>query len=146
MKQWELSGVTVDLTDRARSADALREVEQRLSVLIQRIPAVIWTVDRDLRFTSSLGSALSHLGLKPNEVVGQTLYQFFRTHDPRYRAIAAHLQALQGEADTYELQWGDRTWHSHVEPFPDPDGVPAVIGVALDITERKEAEDRLRET
>jgi PAS domain S-box-containing protein len=146
MKQWELSGVTVDLTDRALSADGLREAEQRLSVLIQRIPAVIWTVDRDLRFTSSLGSALIHLGLKPNEVVGKTLFQFFQTEDPQFRAIAAHLRALGGEADTYELQWAGRTWHSHVEPFPGPDGLPAAIGVALDITDRKEAEDRLRET
>ena len=44
----------------------------------------------------------------------------------------------------YDLEWGGRTFQAHVEPLRDGGGgIAGTIGVALDITERKQAEDRL---
>ena len=50
--------------ERKRSEERARESEARLRVLIEQLPAVLWTVDRDLRFTSVLGAGLARLGLK----------------------------------------------------------------------------------
>ena len=41
--------------------------EARLRVLIEQLPAVLWTVDKNLRFTSAMGAGLARLGLKPNQ-------------------------------------------------------------------------------
>src|SRR5262249_15265646 len=73
------------------------------------------------------------------------LFDYFRTTDPDFLPIAAHRRALAGEAVTYDMDWDGHTWHTHVEPLRGAEGAPAgVIGIALDITGRKRAEEALR--
>ena len=57
--------------ERKRAEEKLRDSEARARVLIEQLPAVLWTVDTDLRFTSMLGAGLTRLGLKPNQLVGR---------------------------------------------------------------------------
>ncbi len=130
--------------ERKWSQDALRESESRLRVLIERMPAILWTTDTELRFTSSSGAALSALSLKPDQAAGLTLYEYFQTNDPEFGPIAAHYKALRGESITYEASWQQRTYQSHVQPLRSHEGViTGTIGVSLDITERKHAEQEL---
>ncbi len=139
--------VATDITGTKRSEDALRESESRLRVLIERMPAVLWTTDKELRFTSSSGAALAALNLKPDQAVGLTLYEYFKTNDPEFGPIAAHRKALRGEPVTYEGTWQQRTYQSHVQPLRSPEGeITGTIGVALDITERKYAEHELEQS
>jgi PAS domain S-box-containing protein len=109
------------------------------------MPGVLWTVDRNLKFTSSVGAALPGLGLKPNQVVGMSLFQYFQTDDPEVVSIAAHARALQGEETSFEFSWENRTFECHVEPFRDPQGeIAGAIGVAFDVTHSKRAEVALK--
>ena len=64
--------------ERKRSEERARESEARLRVLIEQLPAVLWTVDQDLRFTSALGAGLARMGLKPDEIVGVPLHRIFQ--------------------------------------------------------------------
>src|SRR6202030_3656611 len=73
--------------------------------------------------------------------------EYFETHDPQHPSIAAHWRALAGESLTYELHWQKRIFESHVRPLRGPDGeIIGVIGVALDITDRKHLADQLRQS
>jgi PAS domain S-box-containing protein len=142
-----LEGIARDVTERKRTEDELRESEVHLRLLTQQVPAVLWSTDRDLQFTSSTGAGLAALGLQPNQVVGMTLYKYFGTDDPAFLPIAAHLGALRGESLSYEVEWAGRTFESHVEPLRGARGdVEGVIGVAFDVTERKLTVQRLRES
>lgn len=124
---------------------ALHESETRLELLINQIPAVLWATDTNLVFTSSLGLGLQALGLEPNQVVGMSLFEFFQTEDENFRAIVAHRQALAGSSETYEINWEDNTYQAHVEPLYDVTGkITGTIGIALDITQQKQAEEALR--
>jgi PAS domain S-box-containing protein len=59
-------------------------------------------------------------------------------------ALEAHRRALAGESCSYEQLFAGRTYQSHVEPLREPDGhIIGVVGIALDITERKRAEEAL---
>jgi PAS domain S-box-containing protein len=136
-----------DLEVLRSSEKRLRESEGRLSLLVGQMPAILWTVDRDLRFTSSVGAALGHLQLQPNEVVGRSLFEYFGTDDREALPIATHLRAIRGETVTYEMPWKGRTFHAHVQPLLDAEGsVIGAVGAALDVTDRKFAEEALKES
>ena len=136
--------VATEITLRRRAEGELREQTQRLRVLTENVPAVLWTVDLDLKFTSSVGTGLAALNLKPNEAVGMTLQQYFQLDDPEFEPIAAHRRALRGESVRFETSWGGHTWGSHLEPLRDSSGsIVGVIGVALNLTGRKRTEAEL---
>jgi PAS domain-containing protein len=81
--------------------------------MVENMPAILWTTDTDLRFTSSMGAGLQALGLRKNEVVGQSLYEYFSTKDPEFPPIAAHWSALRGESVSYEFEWQRCVLESH---------------------------------
>ncbi len=122
-----------------------REREALLALLVEHAPAILWSTDTDLRFTSSFGGGLAHLGLQPDQVVGSTLFEFLQTDDPDDPRIAAHCRALEGTSDGYEQEWMGRTFRFQVEPWRALDGtVRGTIAVGFDITEYVQAEEALR--
>jgi two-component system cell cycle sensor histidine kinase/response regulator CckA len=133
--------------ERKRAEARIRESEARLRVLIEQLPAVLWTVDKDLRFTSALGAGLARLGLKPNQIVGESLSDYFETSDPTFLPYAAHRRAVAGEPVTFPVEWKNGSYACHVEPLRGSDGnVLGAICMALDITDRKELEERFRQS
>ena len=74
---------------RERAPATAGAAELRLRLMLEASPTITWTLDRDLRFTSSVGAGLAALGLKPDEVVGRSLFEYFGTDDPDFLPIAA---------------------------------------------------------
>ena len=142
-----LRGLMFDISERKRTAESLRQNEERLRLIVGQLPAAVWTCDRDLRVTSSEGAALANIGLEPGELVGTTMYEVLGSRDPGAPAIAAQLRALAGESTSYEIDFRGRAFQAHVEPLRDPaGGAVGTIGIALDITERKQAEEAAART
>src|SRR6202034_4850414 len=101
------------------SEERARESEARLRVLIEQLPAVLWPVDKNLRFTRAEGSGLARLGLKPNQIVGMTLSEYFETNDQSFTPITAHLRAVSGDPVTFPIAWKKGSYACHVEPLRD---------------------------
>lgn len=132
--------------ERKRAEEKIRESEARLRVLVEQLPAVLWTVGKDLRFTSALGAGLARLGLKPNQIVGVSLMDYFETNDQTFLPIAAHRRATKGEAVTFHVEWKGGSYTCHVEPLRTAEGeLQGAICMALDITDRKQLEEQLRQ-
>ncbi|HEY6466697.1 MAG TPA: PAS domain S-box protein, partial [Candidatus Acidoferrales bacterium] len=132
--------------ERTRSEERLHSSDARLRVLIEQLPAVLWTVDRDMRFTSAVGAGLARLGLKPNELVGTKLADYLQTSDGTYPAVAAHRKALNGEPVTFHLEWKSGSYACHAESLRGPQGeIQGVICMALDVTDRKQLEEQFRQ-
>jgi len=132
--------------DRKRAEARIRESEARLRVLVEQLPAVLWTVDKDLRFTSCVGAGLARLGLTPNEVNGVSLFEYFDTSDQTFLPIASHRRAVAGEPVTFHVEWKDGSYACHVEPLRDASGeVQGAICMSLDVTDRKQLEEQLRQ-
>ncbi|MGH9714374.1 MAG: PAS domain S-box protein [Candidatus Acidiferrales bacterium] len=132
--------------ERKRAEEKVRESEARLRVLIEQLPAVLWTVDKDLRFTSVLGAGLTRLGLKPNQLVGMSLLDYFETADQTFLPVAAHRRAVAGEAMTFHIEWKSGSYACHAEPLRNARGeLQGAICMSLDITDRKQLEEQLRQ-
>ena len=136
---------TVEIAvDRARLERELGGRDEQFHLMVEQIPAVLWTTDLESRFTSSSGAGLAALGLRQNEVVGRTLSEFFGFPGEDDPAIAATRRALEGESVTYEAEWQNRHYQCFTRPMHEPSGrTIGTIGVALDITDRVKAEEQL---
>jgi PAS domain S-box-containing protein len=135
------------LDDLQRVQSERHEERTRLSVMVDKMPAILWTADRQLRIRSAMGAGLAAVGLPAREAVGLSLLDFFRTQDPDFPAISAHRKALAGEALAFETTWQARSFESHVQPLRDGEGaIQGVIGVALDVTDRERLTDQLRQS
>jgi len=139
-----LEGFITDITERVHAEERARDREARLDLLFSRTPAILWTTDASLVFTSSAGAALSAIGLKQGEVVGRTLAEFFGSCDESFEPIRRHRLALAGESSEFDFEWAGRAFRTRVEPLRNARGtIVGVIGLASDTTERRRSEDEL---
>ena len=72
--------------------------ERTLRVLLDQLPALVWTTDADLRVTATAGEFARFEELTP---VGTTIYERWGPDDP-VGAIASHERALSGESVEHE--------------------------------------------
>ncbi len=131
--------------ERQRAEDELRASQAQLRLATTQMPAVLWTTDRDLRVTSPIGAGIPLTEQDLTRAVGRTLFEILQTSDASLRPIAAHLRALQGQPSTYEHRSRNRILEVRVEPLRNShDRIVGCLGLAVDITERKQAEDEIR--
>ena len=124
----------------ARAFDADSTLDVRLRLLIEPVPAIVWTTDRNLRFTSGLGGGQASFGLRA--APGTSLFDHYGDRNPD--AIRAHQLALGGESVSFEHKWEERAFQTRVEPLRGADGeIAGCVGIAVDITERKHAEEAI---
>lgn len=130
---------------RAKLAEELLGSEARLRVLAEQAPIILWTVDKDLRFTSGTGAGMDSVGITPGTLLGASLEEYFKAPDADYPPVAAHRKALQGEASSYDFDWAGRTFEVHVGPLRSSAGdIVGAVGAALDVTEKRMAEEEAR--
>ncbi len=127
-----------------RTADALRQEEARLRLMVEQIPAVLWTTDEQLRFTTSVGSGLAALGLLPNQVVGLPIAEYLGGDG---LAFAHHRTALGGASVSFEYEHQGRYYVVHIEPLRDASGaICGTVAIAVDLTQQRLTDRALRES
>ncbi len=134
------------LRSREREAvAALRKSEELVRVAASSLDCILYVVDAELRFVLFKGGRLSVLDLVPDQVLGSTLYDLFQTTNPDHPLISPHLQALTGEVVRTETVQKGLTFSVMLSPMKnEQDDIIGVVGLALDITERKEIEERMQ--
>ena len=97
--------------------------------------------------TAIRGAGLERLGLDGRALAGKPLGEMLAPGSAGLPVMDAHRRALEGSRESCELDWRERTFQCDVDPLRSPEGeVVGVIGIALDVTERKrETEDRFRQ-
>jgi len=129
------------------AARASFDVHQRLRFITEQLPAVLWTTDRDLIFTSAMGAGLAAMGRSPAQVVGQSLTDFVSASSDAWRHVAAHRAALEGKGSSTDVWFQGRAYQTRVDPLRDEQGdIVGSIGVALDITDRVRSEEAVRQS
>jgi PAS domain S-box-containing protein len=140
-----------DIADRKRAEERLLESEQRFRDAIENFPNVfvIYDQDRRVQFVNSKG--LQIIGLSEKDVIGRKDEEIFPPD-----MINSYLPALKRAIETKTLQVLERTRHIsmggqtiivNILPLLDDNrNIRHIMGITYDITERKRAEEALRES
>ncbi len=128
---------------RKMAEEAHRKSSERFQTVVANTPVIIYALDENGMFTISEGLGLGKLGLRPGEVVGMSAFDIYRDYPDILDAIR---RALSGEVVFFEHSVGDLRLDNRMVPVSDAAGrVTGIIGAALDITERAQAEAALRQ-
>ncbi len=139
-------GSAIDITTRKQAEAALRASEERLQVALRDSSVIVYQQDRDLRYTwvHNLDPRIW-----PDDIIGTTDADLLLP-DEAARVIPLKIQVMEtGQVIREEVRatapTGPRVYDLTVEPLRDEHGaVIGVTGAAVDVTERKRAEDELR--
>ncbi len=102
-----------------------------------------WELDMMAKFIFIKGDACNYFGLKAEELIGQSAFEFFKK-DPE--TIVLIRRGLAGEEFSAEIQAKGRYWRTHYSPRRNKKGdISGLIAVSIDITERKQIEYSLQE-
>jgi PAS domain S-box-containing protein len=152
MGRRDVVGLMLDVTERRTIEKALVPKDRRWQILAEQAPVIVYTVDRDLCFTSGIGAGLAALGLQPTgTLIGVPIEHYFQGSVAR-PIVDAHRSALGGATVRTRARWRRRTYDLRLEPLRDDDGsagggtvgIIGVIGVAVDVTQQ-ERRERQRE-
>ncbi len=145
--------VVVDISDRKQSEDALRESQQFLQTVLDAFPLSVFWKDRDSIYLGCNQKFTDTTGLQsPRHIVGKTDFDFCYTEAEALSYRADDRQVMEsgipllGIEETITLPTGEQRWlETNKIPLRDLDGnVVAMVGTFQDITDRKYAEDQLR--
>jgi two-component system cell cycle sensor histidine kinase/response regulator CckA len=135
-------GISHEITDRKRAEQQSRVTAERLHAVIAGAPMVIWAIDRDGIKTLSVGKLLKKWGREENEMVGRSIFE--AAQDVPEMLDAAR-RVLKGESLSGVTTAGAETFEWWYYPLrAENQAITGAIGVAIDITDRKRAEDALR--
>ncbi|QDT43342.1 Blue-light-activated protein [Gimesia alba] len=140
----QVTGTHLDIDDLKRSQQIRLENEARLRIIMDQIPAILWTTDCNNQYTSIVGAGLNQLGIQPNEPVGQAIFDFQDVPDVSENMVAMHERTLKGESVRFEQQLQNTILDIHIEPLRNSDDVIiGCIGLAIDVTVRKKTIEQL---
>lgn len=145
-KNKELEATQVILEQRVQELKqaevALRTSEERLRTVVNNAPVILWGVDNKGVLTFLEGKTLEDIEIDPAEFVGLSVFEI---SDERVPQLAGQFRrAMGGETFTTVERMRGRVFEMRYAPMlQGSETVAGVIGIAVDITERRQAEETL---
>ncbi len=141
--------------DRLRIEGELERQRQELDTILNAVPAYIFYKDREHRFVRVNLAFAERLGRPPHQIVGKKWVEILPSVDPDKVAqsnrdddeVMATGQPKRGIIELFP-DWDERPRWSQTDkvPYRDASGnIIGVIGLSIDITERQQAEEALRQ-
>ena len=145
---YAMCGIVTDITDRRRAEAALREREALTSAFLNNSATVAWMKDAEGRYVYLSPSFERRFGVRLEDSIGKTDFELwpqkvaeqFRENDA---AVLRQGSVMEVVEETNNPDGSRSWWLSHKFPYQSESGTCYVGGLAVDITERKQAEEAL---
>ncbi len=148
-----LEGLIIDVTDRKHALEALRASEKHLRRIIDLVPHMIFAKNREGKFLLANEAVAKAYGTTVEQLVGHEHQAVHQINHEIAAMSADDLEVIDGGRSKFILEeiftdfrGRQRIMQTIKIPFTQPgNNEPAVLGVAIDITEQKHAqEERMR--
>jgi PAS domain S-box-containing protein len=152
----DIGGIIIfseDITARRRMEDHLRESEARFrnAILQAPLPMILHTSSGSILQINEVWTELTGYTPKDIPTIAQWTAKAYRDDAPRVEAGIQRLYPLnhrvaEGEFKIHTATGAVRLWDFYSAPLGTlPDGSTLVISTAIDVTERKQAEESLKQ-
>jgi PAS domain S-box-containing protein len=126
-------------------AEVARQIsEARLRAIIDQLPFDLWAMDDQLRYIMQNATSRQQYG----DVIGKRIEDRHLPAEIEARWLEQDHKVLAGETSNqaYELDGatGKRRYENIVAPVKVDEAIVGIVGIAMDVTERKQTEEELR--
>jgi PAS domain S-box-containing protein len=145
-------GVLVDIDDRKKAEEALRDSEYKLRQVIETVPGFLWSTAPDGEPTHVNQRTLDYSGMRFEDYLHLGWKEALHPDDYSEMANAFFRGIQTGTSFQNEHRLrrsdGEYRWHQALgEPLRDQEGrIIQWYGLSVDIDDRKKAEEKLRST
>jgi len=139
-------GYFVDITERKQLEEALKEREEQYRELANSITDIFFAMDDHLRYTYWNKASEVMIGIRAEDAIGKSLREIFpdtpemRNAEKVYRNV---LKTRQAQTFVNDFDIDGSHYIFEISAYPSRDGISVFV---KDITERKQAEEALRES
>jgi PAS domain S-box-containing protein len=145
------NNLLIDIDERKRTEEALRESEYKLRQIIEAVPGVIWSAAPTGRLTYVNRRLLDYSGLQFEEFMQRGWEEAYMHSADMPDATERYRRAIE-TGTSYQVVLrlrradGEFRWHRTLcEPLRDREGrIIQWYGLSIDVDEAKKAEDQLR--
>ena len=144
-------GVNIDVTERKRAEDAVRESEMRYRRIVETTNEGVWLLDSNF-YTSYVNQQMAEmLGYEPKEMIGRSVLDFYFPEDVERKkeVLSQRRQGLREQIEErLRRKDGSELWVriAATPVFRDDGEFDGSFAMESDITQRKRAEETLRQS
>jgi PAS domain S-box-containing protein len=149
-KKVGFNGLIRDITEKFVLEQKLKKSEEKYRNIINNISDIIVELDLELNFTYISPQCFDIFGFKPENLIGKNVYKFIHPED--LQILKEVMEKLKTSRKTRSVELRVRHRKGHYIPIfvrgslVEIDDSDKVVAVAIDISEKKQAEEKIKES